>query len=130
MNGQGAILGAAQGAFGGGGGGAMSGLMAANPYGAAAMVAGQVLSSTLGGPDPNQTSSNAPFNPFTVDNSGWSVNFGDHGSASATANPVSTLAQGLANGRYGVPNTLTGALSDPLVLLALVAVAIVVLKHK
>ncbi|MCX5545688.1 hypothetical protein M3A49_40805 [Paraburkholderia sp. CNPSo 3076] len=134
MNGStGAILGGVQGGLngalsGGGMGGAMQGLAYSNPYSAAAMAAGQVLSSTLGGPDPNQTSSNAPFNPFTVDNSGWSVNFGDHGSASATANPVSTLAQGLANA--GAPNTITGALGDPLVLLAIVAVVLVIAKRK
>ena len=127
MNGQAAILGAAQGGLSGLAGGAASGLAYSNPYSAAAMAAGQVLSSTLGGPDPNQTSSNAPFNPFTVDNSGWSVNFGS-GSASATANPVSTLAQGLANA--GGVNTITGALGDPLVLLAIVAVVIVVAKRK
>ncbi|HDR9355042.1 TPA: hypothetical protein QDB44_000878 [Burkholderia vietnamiensis] len=99
------------------------GLAYSNPYSAAAMAAGQALSSLLGGGGP-QTSSNAPFNPFTADNSGWSVNFGS-GSASATANPVSTLAQGLAG---GVTAAATGAFSDPLVLLAVIGLAIVVMR--
>lgn len=123
---QSAILGAAQGGLNGLAGGAASGLAYSNPYSAAAMVAGQALGAALG-PGGPQTSSNAPFDPFTVDNSGWSVNFGS-GSASATANPVSTLAQGLANA--GGVNTITGALGDPLVLLAIVAVVIVAAKRK
>lgn len=127
MNGQAAILGAAQGGLSGLAGGGAAGLAYSNPYSAAAMAAGQALAATLGGPDPTQMSSSSPFNPFTVDNSGWSVNFGS-GSASATANPVSTLAQGLAGA--GNVNTITGALGDPLVLLAIVAVVIVVAKRK
>ncbi|WP_431825287.1 hypothetical protein [Burkholderia sp. F1] len=102
---------------------AASNLAYTNPYSAAAMAAGQAMSSLLGGPNAPQASSNAPFNPFTVDNSGWSVNFGS-GSASATANPVSTLAQGLANGA----SAATGAFGDPLVLLAVIGLAIVVLR--
>lgn len=98
------------------------GLAYSNPYSAAAMAAGQALSSLLGGGGP-QTSMNAPFNPFTVDNSGWSVNFGS-GSANATANPVSTLAQGLAGGM----GAATGAFGDPLVLLAVIGLAVVVMR--
>ncbi len=91
----------------------------------AAQAAAQLGNSIFAGPQAPQNTQSAPFNPFTVDNSGWSVNFGS-GSSSAAPNPVSTLAQGLAN---GVGNA-TGALGDPLVLLAILAVAIVVIKHK
>ncbi|UEP45638.1 MULTISPECIES: hypothetical protein [unclassified Burkholderia] len=104
------------------------GLAYSNPYSAAAMAAGQALSSLLGGGGP-QTSSNAPFNPFTADDSGWSVNFGS-GSANATANPVSTLAQGLAGGIGGLTAATTGAFSDPLVLLAVIGLAVVVMRKK
>ncbi|EMN5130710.1 hypothetical protein RVV79_003837 [Burkholderia contaminans] len=99
-----------------------------NPYSMGAMVAGQALAGIFGGASPPQASSTSPFNPFTVDNSGWSVNFGS-GSASATANPVSTLAQGLAGGISGVTAAATGAFSDPLVLLAVIGLAVVVLRR-
>lgn len=102
---------------------AASAAMYSNPYSAGAMVAGQALASIFGGPNAPQASSTAPFNPFTVDNSGWSVNFGS-GSSSATANPVSTLAQGLAGGI----GAATGAFGDPLVLLAVIGLAVVVLR--
>jgi hypothetical protein len=123
MNAQGALLGGVNGAFGG----AASGLAMSNPYSAAAMAAGQVLTSTLGGPDPNQTSANAPFNPFTVDNSGWSVNFGS-GTSNAAPNPVSTLAQGLANAAHNLTGGGGGG-SDPLMMIMLAVVAVLAIKH-
>lgn len=104
--------------------GALGAAAYSNPYSAAAMAAGQALSSLFGGPGGPQTSLNAPFNPFTVDNSGWSVNFAGNGGARATASPVSTLAQGLAG---GVSN-MTSAFGDPLVLLAVLALVMVMRK--
>lgn len=96
-----------------------------NPYSAAAMFAGQAISSIMGGQQAPQVSMNAPFNPFTVDNSGWSIAFGN-GDAKATANPVSTLAQGLANSANGGGSM--GLLGDPLVLLLIVAAVVVMRK--
>lgn len=89
----------------------------------AAQAASQFGQAIFAGPQAPQVSSNQPFNPFTVDNSGWSVNFGS-GTSSAQPNPVSTLAQGLANGA----NNATGALSDPLVLIAVVGLFMVMRK--
>ncbi|WP_250479019.1 MULTISPECIES: hypothetical protein [unclassified Caballeronia] len=102
------------------------GVAYSNPYSAAAMAAMQLSQSLFASASPPQMSSSAPFNPFTVDNSGWAVNFGS-GNASAQPNPVSTLAQGLANAANG---TSTGInLNSPLVLLVIAAVVIVALKH-
>lgn len=120
------ILGTAGGALQGassGLGGVANAAAYSNPYSAAAMAAGQALSSLFGSPSGPQMASNAPWDAFTVDNSGWSVNFGS-GSASAQPNPVSTLAQGLANATTAV----TSPMSDPLVLLAMVALILVVRK--
>jgi hypothetical protein len=93
----------------------------------AAQAAAQFGSALFGGPQAPQMSSTSPFNPFTVDNSGWAVNFAGDGGAKATASPVSTLAQGLANGM----NNLTGGSGggiDPLMIVLMAAVAIVALK--
>lgn len=95
----------------------------------AAQAAAQFGSALFGGQQAPEMSSTAPFNPFTVDNSGWAVNFAGDGGAKATASPVSTLAQGLANSM----NNLTGGSSsgmDPLMIVLLAAVAIVALKKK
>jgi hypothetical protein len=93
----------------------------------AAQAAAQFGSALFGGQQAPQMSSTSPFNPFTVDNSGWAVNFAGDGGAKATASPVSTLAQGLANGM----NNLTGGAGggiDPLMIVLMAAVAIVALK--
>jgi len=93
----------------------------------AAQAAAQFGSALFGGGQAPQMSSTSPFNPFTVDNSGWAVNFAGDGGAKATASPVSTLAQGLANGM----NNLTGGAGggiDPLMIVLMAAVAIVALK--
>jgi hypothetical protein len=92
----------------------------------AAQAAAQFGSALFGGQQAPQMSSTSPFNPFTVDNSGWAVNFAGDGGAKATASPVSTLAQGLANG----VNNLTGGSGgiDPLMIVLMAAVAIVALK--
>jgi len=93
----------------------------------AAQAAAQFGSALFGGGSPPEMATNQPFNPFTVDNSGWAVNFAGDGGAKATASPVSTLAQGLANSM----NNLTGGASggtDPLMIVLLAAVAIVALK--
>jgi hypothetical protein len=93
----------------------------------AAQAAAQFGSALFGGGQAPQMSSTSPFNPFTVDNSGWAVNFAGDGGAKATASPVSTLAQGLANG----VNNLTGGAGggiDPLMIVLMAAVAIVALK--
>jgi hypothetical protein len=94
----------------------------------AAQAASQFGAALFGGQQAPQMSSTSPFNPFTVDNSGWAVNFAGDGGAKATASPVSTLAQGLANGM----NNLTGGGGgmDPLMIVLLAAVAIVALKKK
>ncbi|PMS38476.1 hypothetical protein [Trinickia symbiotica] len=96
-----------------------------NGWMAAAMAAGQTAQAIFSGPELPQVSSSQPFNPFTVDNSGWSIAFGN-GNANATANPVSTLAQGLANGGSG--SGLLGLLGDPLVWLMALAAFVVVRK--
>lgn len=114
--------GALQGASAGMGGGIAGAAANMSPWGAAASAAGQALAS-LFQPNGPQMASNAPWNAFTVDNSGWSVNFGS-GSSNAAPNPVSTLAQGLA----GATNAAISPLSSPLVLLAVVALALVVRK--
>lgn len=89
----------------------------------AAQAAAQFGQALFGGPQAPQVSQSAPFNPFTVDNSGWSVNFGS-GSSTAAPNPVSTLAQGLAN----AGSSAAGALGDPFTLLLIAAIAVVVLR--
>jgi hypothetical protein len=91
----------------------------------AAQAAAQFGAALFGGGQAPQMSSTSPFNPFTVDNSGWAVNFAGDGGAKATASPVSTLAQGLAN---GVNNLTGGGGTDPLMIVILAAVAIVALK--
>ncbi|CAE6821935.1 hypothetical protein R75777_06192 [Paraburkholderia nemoris] len=94
----------------------------------AAQAAAQFGQAIFAGPQAPQVSSSQPFNPFTVDNSGWAVNFGS-GTATAAPNPVSTLAQGLAN----TASNLTGGAGgiDPLMIVLMAAVAIVALKgHK
>ncbi|MDR5739495.1 hypothetical protein [Caballeronia sp. LZ016] len=69
----------------------------------------------------------SPFDAFTVDNSGWAVNFGS-GSASATPNPVSNLAAGLANAASGATTGIN--LNNPFVLLGIAAIVIVIVKRK
>lgn len=91
----------------------------------AAQAAAQLGQSIFGGQQAPEMAQTAPFNPFTVDNSGWSVSFGS-GNAKATANPVSTLAQGLAS----AGQSAAGALGDPFTLLLIAAVAVVVMRHK
>ncbi|PNE56146.1 hypothetical protein A8H39_09940 [Paraburkholderia fungorum] len=94
----------------------------------AAQAAAQFGTALFGGGQAPEVSTSTPFNPFTVDNSGWAVNFGS-GTATAAPNPVSTLAQGLAN----TASNLTGGGSggtDPLLIVILAAVAIVALKKK
>lgn len=89
----------------------------------AAQAAAQFGTALFGGQQAPQVATNAPFNPFTVDNSGWAVNFGS-GTASAQPNPVSQLAQGLANAGSNVT-------SDPLMMIAALAVvALIFTKHK
>lgn len=107
---------------------AAQGAAMSNPYSAAAMAAGQAISSVLGGPDPTQTSMNAPFNPFTVDNSGWSVNFGS-GTSNAAPNPVSTLAQGLASAAGNLTGGGGSGSGDPLMMILLAVVAVLAIKH-
>ncbi|SAK68252.1 hypothetical protein AWB76_04076 [Caballeronia temeraria] len=103
-----------------------TGVAMSNPYSAAAMAAMQMSSALFASPTGPQMSSAGGFDPFTVDNSGWSVNFGS-GSASATANPVSNLAQGLANAASGAAGGIN--LNNPFVLLGLAAIVIVIVKH-
>lgn len=86
----------------------------------AAQAAAQFGQSIFGGQQAPQMAQSTPFNPFTVDNSGWSVNFGS-GSSSAAPNPVSTLAQGLANAGSSVA-------SDPMMILLVVAALLVLRK--
>jgi hypothetical protein len=88
----------------------------------AAQAAAQFGQAIFSGQQAPEMAQSTPFNPFTVDNSGWAVNFGS-GTATAAPNPVSTLAQGLANAG-------TAAASDPITLLLIAAVVVVVLKHK
>jgi hypothetical protein len=95
----------------------------------AAQAAAQFGTALFGGQQAPEVSTSTPFNPFTVDNSGWAVNFAGDGGAKATASPVSTLAQGLAS----AANNVTGGGSagmDPLMIVLLAAVAIVALKKK
>jgi hypothetical protein len=94
----------------------------------AAQAAAQFGQALFAGQAP-QMASSQPFNPFTVDNSGWAVNFGDHGEASAQPNPVSTLAQGLATAANNVTGGGTGGM-DPLLIVLMAAIAVVALKHK
>jgi hypothetical protein len=108
-------------------GNAAMGLAYSNPYSAAAMAAMQISNSLFASPTgPQMSSAGQGFTPFTVDNSGWSVNFGS-GSASATANPVSTLAQGLANAASGAAGGIN--LNSPFVLLGIAAIIVVIVKH-
>jgi hypothetical protein len=93
----------------------------------AAQAAAQFGQALFAGQAP-QMASNQPFNPFTVDNSGWAVSFGS-GEASAQPNPVSTLAQGLAQAANNVTGGGTGGM-DPLLIVLMAAVAVVALKHK
>jgi hypothetical protein len=86
----------------------------------AAQAAAQFGAALFGGQQAPEMAQSMPFNPFTVDNSGWSVNFGS-GSSNAAPNPVSTLAQGLANAG-------TAAATDPITLLLIAAVVVVVLR--
>lgn len=86
----------------------------------AAQAAAEFGKAIFQGPEAPQMAQSMPFNPFTVDNSGWSVNFGS-GSANAAPNPVSTLAQGLANG-------MSGGSGDPLMLLLIVAAVVLVVR--
>ena len=86
----------------------------------AAQAAAQFGAALFGGQQAPQMAQVTPFNPFTVDNSGWSVNFGS-GSANAAPNPVSTLAQGLANAGSSVA-------SDPMMILLVVAALMVLRK--
>jgi hypothetical protein len=93
----------------------------------AAQAASQAANAFFSGQPGPAVSSAAPFNPFTVDNSGWAVNFGS-GSASAQPNPVSTLAQGLANTASNLTGGGGGGV-DPLLIVLLAAVAVVAVKH-
>lgn len=106
----------------GGGGGAgmgmmgspMSALAYSNPYSAAAMMAGQALTSTLGGPDPNNTSgANGYRNSVqsNLDGSGWTVSTG---SSKATSVPTLTSAA------QGVAATAAQAAQNPMLLIAAV----------
>lgn len=93
----------------------------------AAQAASQFGQALFSGQQPEMSSS-SPFNPFTVDNSGWAVNFGS-GTASAQPNPVSTLAQGLANAGSNLTGGGSGGM-DPLLIVLMAAIAVVALKHK
>lgn len=86
----------------------------------AAQAASQFGQAIFGGPQAPQMAQSMPFNPFTVDNSGWSVNFGS-GSSTAAPNPVSTLAQGLANAGSSIA-------TDPMMILLVVAALVVLRK--
>ncbi|MBR8141572.1 hypothetical protein KDW46_04250 [Burkholderia vietnamiensis] len=102
---QAALLGATNGALGGyaasqGVGGPMMGgslggasaLAYSNPYSAAAMVAGQAVTSMLGGPDPSITSGVSGYRNMVdshLDGSGWTVSTG---SSKATSVPTLTSA--------------------------------------
>ncbi|RQQ65547.1 hypothetical protein DF137_22460 [Burkholderia stagnalis] len=85
----------------------------------AAQAAAQFGQALFSGTQP-QMATNQPFNPFTVDNSGWAVNFGS-GNASAQPNPVSTLAQGLSG-------AATNVTSDPLMMIAALAVVALIFR--
>lgn len=104
-------------------GGGMSSLAYSNPYSAAAMAASQVLSSTLGGPDPSNTSGvsgykNSVSSP--LDGSNWTVSTGS--SKASSVPTVTSAAQGVAQ------SALT-AIQNPMLLV--VAVLVVALwKHE
>ncbi|CAG4928279.1 hypothetical protein [Paraburkholderia saeva] len=87
----------------------------------AAQAAAQFGTALFGGGQAPEVASNQPFNPFTTDDSGWAVNFGS-GTASAQPNPVSQLAQGLANSSQNVT-------SDPMMMIAALAV-VALIFHK
>jgi hypothetical protein len=95
----------------------------------AAQAASQFGTALFGGQQAPEVSTSTPFNPFTVDNSGWAVNFAGDGGAKATASPVSTLAQGLAQTASNLTGGGTSG-TDPLLIVILAAVAIVALKKK
>jgi hypothetical protein len=127
---QAALLGGVNGyaaSQGGGGAGLMAGGMSSlaysNPYSAAALAAGQVLTSTLGGPDPSNTSGTSGYRndiDSHLDGSGWTVSTG---SSKASAVPTLTSAT------QAVAQTAMTAMQNPMLLFAAVAL-VMVWRHK
>ncbi|CAI8692880.1 hypothetical protein [Burkholderia pyrrocinia] len=124
---QAALIGASSGALNGyassqgvGGpmmGGALGGASAlaySNPYSAAAMVAGQAVTSMLGGPDPNITSGANGYRNMVdshLDGSAWTVSTG-----SSKASSVPTLTSAAQN----VAQSALQTAMNPMVLVAAV----------
>ncbi|HDR9098384.1 TPA: hypothetical protein QDB40_000230 [Burkholderia vietnamiensis] len=104
-------------------GGGMSSLAYSNPYSAAAMVAGQAISSMMGGPDPSVSSGMSGYKNAVdshLDGSGWTVSTG---SSKATSVPTLTSAA------QGVATTAAQAMQNPMLLVAAVLLVAVWRNH-
>ncbi|WP_338340610.1 hypothetical protein [Burkholderia vietnamiensis] len=104
-------------------GGGMSSLAYSNPYSAAAMVAGQAISSMMGGPDPSVSSGMSGYKNAVdshLDGSGWTVSTG---SSKATSVPTLTSAA------QGVATTAAQAMQNPILLVAAVLLVAVWRNH-
>jgi hypothetical protein len=104
-------------------GGGMSSLAYSNPYSAAAMAAGQAISSMMGGPDPNVSSGMSGYKNAVdshLDGSGWTVSTG---SSKATSVPTLTSAA------QGVATTAAQAMQNPMLLVAAVLLVAVWRNH-
>lgn len=102
-----------------------------DPTSAAILGGSQLLTGMLGGIFGNKASApstvvQTPTNIQTADDSGWSVNFAPNSTVSATANPVSTLAQGITSAGSG----LASLMADPLSLILICGVILFVVERK
>jgi hypothetical protein len=106
-------------------GGGMTPLAYTNPYSAAAMAGAQAFSSMMGGAPPSNTSGVSGYRndvgPVSLDGSGWTVSTG---SSKATAVPTLTSAA------QGIAQSAIAATSNPMLLLAAVALVMVWRSHK
>ncbi|KVR79134.1 hypothetical protein [Burkholderia vietnamiensis] len=137
---QAALLGGVNGGLNGyvmsqGGGGAGAGMMGSgmsslaysNPYSAAAMAAGQAISSMMGGPDPNVSSGMSGYKNAVdshLDGSGWTVSTG-----SSKATSVPTLTSAAQAAAQSATQAVSQMAMNPIVLVAAVLMVAVWRNH-